>query len=188
MIEESSSWRQHMVTNIQTQLLGRDISFPVEESKFAYWLVVMRLIVGWWFLNSGLDKFLAWPFDASWFVGGAAAGSVLAPVVTLFSDGILLSFTNVMVPLGQTLIGLGLILGAMTKLAAFFGAFLMTFFYFINGQTGGWQHGVITGDLLGLLIFAMIATLGAGRVLGVDAVLAKTSFVRNHPRLRYFIG
>jgi thiosulfate dehydrogenase [quinone] large subunit len=64
----------------------------------------------------------------------------------------------------------------------------MTFFYFINGETGGWAHGVITGDLLGLLIFAMIATLGAGRVLGVDAYLAKTAFVKEHPRLRYFIG
>jgi thiosulfate dehydrogenase [quinone] large subunit len=177
-----------MVTNIQTQLLGRDVSFPVEESRFAYWLVLMRLIVGWWFLHAGLDKFLAWPFDASWFVGGAAAETTLGPLVTLFADGVLLSFTNIMVPLGQTLIGLGLIVGALTRLAAFFGAFLMTFFYFINGETGGWAHGVITGDLLGLLIFAMIATLGAGRVLGVDAYLAKTSFVREHPRLRYLIG
>ena len=86
------------------------------------------------------------------------------------------------------LIGLGLLVGALTKLAAFFGAFLMVFFYFINGETGGWAHGVITGDLLGLLIFAMIATLGAGRVLGVDAYLAQTAIVEDHPRLRYLIG
>jgi len=177
-----------MATPIHTQLLGRDVSFPVDESRLAYWLVVMRLIVGWWFLHAGLDKFLAWPFDASWFVGGAAAQTTLGPVVTLFADGTLLAFTNIMVPLGQVLIGLGLILGALTRLAAFFGAFLMVFFYFINGETGGWAHGVITGDLLGLLIFAMIATLGAGRVLGVDAYLAETAFVTDHPRLRHIIG
>ena len=177
-----------MATDIQTRLLGRDVSFPMDESLLAYWLVVLRLIVGWWFLHAGLDKFLAWPFDASWFVGGAAAETTLGPVLVLFSDGVLLSFTNVMVPLGQTLIGLGLIVGALTRLAAFFGAFLMVFFYFVNGETGGWSHGVITGDLLGLLIFAMIATLGAGRVLGVDSYLARTEFVKNHPRLRYVIG
>ena len=177
-----------MATNIQTRLLGQNVSFPVEESRLAYWLVVLRLIVGWWFLHAGLDKFLAWPFDASWFVGGAAVQTSLGPVLTLFSDGVLLSFTNVMVPVGQTLIGLGLIVGALTRLAAFFGAFLMVFFYFVNGETGGWAHGVVTGDLLGLLIFAMIATLGAGRVLGVDAYLAKTTVVQNHPRLRHFIG
>jgi len=34
----------------------------------------------------------------------------------------------------------------------------------------------------------MIATLGAGSVLGIDAYLAKTKFVEDHPRLRYFIG
>ncbi|MEF8936953.1 MAG: hypothetical protein V5A32_03275 [Halovenus sp.] len=35
------------------------------------------------------------------------------------------------------MIGLGLIVGALTRTAAFFGAFLMVFFYFINGETGG---------------------------------------------------
>jgi thiosulfate dehydrogenase [quinone] large subunit len=148
----------------------------------------MRLTVGWWMLHSGLDKFLAWPFDAGWFVGGAAGGTSLGPLVTLFAGEAGLAFVNIMIPLGQTLIGLGLILGALTRLASFFGAFLMTFFYFINGETGGWAHGVVTGELLGLLIFAMIATLGAGRVLGIDAYLAPTNLFQNHPKLRWLIG
>ncbi|NLV09896.1 DoxX family membrane protein [Halomicrobium mukohataei] len=177
-----------MPEQIDTRLLGRKVTFGVSGPWLAYWLVIMRLVVGWWLLHAGLDKFASWPFDASWFIGGAAAGTSIGPFVTLFSDGILLSFTNVMIPLGQTLIGLGLILGALTRLAAFFGAFLMLFFYFINGETGGWSHGLVTGDLLGLLLFAMIATLGAGRVLGVDAYLARTAFVRDHPKLRYLIG
>lgn len=177
-----------MVTNVDTQLLGRDVSFNVSETWLAYWLVLMRLAVGWWMLHAGLDKFLAWPFDASWFVGGAAAGTTLGPFVTLFSEGAALTFVNIMVPLGQTLIGLGVILGALTRLAAFFGAVLMTFFYFINGETGGWAHGLVTGELLGILIFAMIATLGAGRVLGVDKYLAKSEIFENNPKLKWFIG
>lgn len=177
-----------MTTTIDTRLLGRDISFEVAEPWLAYWLVIMRFSVGWWLLHAGMDKIWGWPFDASWFVGGAAAGTTLGPFVTLFSEGVLLTVTNIAVPVGQLLIGLGLVLGALTRLAAFFGAFLMLFFYFINGETGGWAHGVITGEFLGLVIFGMIATLGAGRVLGVDAYLAKTEFVRNHPRLRYVIG
>jgi thiosulfate dehydrogenase [quinone] large subunit len=175
------------MTDITTQLAGRDVSFPVAEQWLAHWLVVMRLVVGWWMLHAGLDKFVNWPFDASWFVGGAAQGTSLGPVVTLFSDGAALTFTNYMVPIGQTLIGLGLILGALTRLAAFFGALLMMFFYFINGETGAWAHGVVTGELLGIVIFGMIATLGAGRVLGVDAYLAETDIVSDHPKLRYLI-
>jgi thiosulfate dehydrogenase [quinone] large subunit len=177
-----------MTIDIDTRLLGRDVSFNLAEPWLAYWLVIMRVIVGWWMLHAGLDKLAAWPFDASWFVGGAAAGTSLGPFVTLFSDGILLTFVNVAIPLGQTAIGLGLILGALTRTAAFFGAFLLMFFYFINGETGGWSHGVVTGELLGIVICGMIATLGAGKVLGVDAYLAETDFVQQHPRLQFLIG
>ncbi len=175
-------------STVTARMLGRDVSYPVSDAWLSYWLVILRLIAGWWILHAGLDKIANWPFDAGWFVSGAAQGTSLGPVVTLFSDGILLSFVNVAIPIGQLMIGLGLIVGALTRTAAFFGAFLMMFFYFINGETGGWAHGVVTGELLGLLIFGMIATLGAGRVLGIDAYLAKTEFVKNHPRLQYLIG
>jgi thiosulfate dehydrogenase [quinone] large subunit len=177
-----------MGTNVETRLLGRKVSFTFAEPWLAYWLVILRVTVGWWMLHAGLDKFLAWPFDASWFVGGAAAGTTLGPIVTLFSEGAALSFVNIMVPLGQTLIGLGLVLGALTRLASFFGAMLMTFFYFINGETGGWAHGLVTGELLGLLLFAMFATIGAGRVLGVDAYLAEMDLFKNNARLQWLIG
>ncbi|MHB9285454.1 DoxX family protein [Halobacteriales archaeon Cl-PHB] len=151
-------------------------------------MVLLRLTAGWWLLHAGLDKLMNWPFDASWFVGGAAQGTIVGPFVTMFSDGALLTFTNIAVPVGQFLIGLGLILGALTRAAAFFGAVLMMFFYFINGQTGGWSHGLVTSELLGIMIFGTIAALGAGRVLGLDSYLAKTDFFQNHPKLQYFIG
>ena len=35
-----------MVTDIHTRLLGRRVAFPVAESWLAYWLVVLRLVVG----------------------------------------------------------------------------------------------------------------------------------------------
>lgn len=174
-------------SSVQTRMLGREVSFTVSQPWLAYWLVIMRLVAGWWLLHAGLDKLLAWPFDASWFVGGAAQQTTLAPFLAPFSDGVLSTFTNVAVPVGQLLIGLSLVLGALTRTAAFFGAFMMMFFYFINGETEGWAHGVVTGELLGILVFGTIATLGAGRVLGVDAILAKTEFFRNHPRLQYLI-
>ncbi len=177
-----------MTLNIRTRLLGSDVSFQLSEPWLAYWLVIMRFIAGWWLLHAGLDKLVNWPFDASWFVGSAGADTSLGPFVTLFSDGIALTFVNVAVPLGQFAIGLGLVLGALTRTAAFFGAFLMMFFYFINGETGGWTHGVVTGELLGIVIYGMIATLGAGRILGLDAWLMETDFVQNHPRLRFFMG
>jgi thiosulfate dehydrogenase [quinone] large subunit len=175
------------MTDVRTQLIGRDVSFTVSEQWLAYWLVVLRLVVGWWLLHAGLDKLLSWPFNASWFLGGAAQGTSLGPLLAPFTDGILLTFTNIAIPVGQVLIGLGVMVGALTRLASFFGAFMMVFFYFINGETGGWAHGLVTGELLGLLLFAMFASLGAGRVLGIDAYLVETEFVDQHPKVRYLV-
>jgi thiosulfate dehydrogenase [quinone] large subunit len=62
------------------------------------------------------------------------------------------------------------------------------FFYFINGETGAWSHGLVTAELLGIVIYGMIATIGAGRVLGIDAYLVETDFVQSRPRLQYFVG
>ena len=176
-----------MSTRVDAELLGRDVSTDVPGSWLAFWLVVMRVVGGWWLLHAGLDKIWAWPFDAAWFVGGKATGTSLGPVVTLFDSGVLLDFVNVAIPLGQTAIGLGLIVGAMTRTAAFFGAVLLLFFFIINGETGAWSHGVVTVELLGIVLYGAIASLGAGRVLGIDAYLVETDVVRSHPRLRYLL-
>jgi thiosulfate dehydrogenase [quinone] large subunit len=49
---------------------------------------------------------------------------------------------NVAVPFGQVAIGLGLIVGLLTRLAAFFGALVMFLFYFGNRSV---EHGPING-------------------------------------------
>ncbi|MEF8936952.1 MAG: hypothetical protein V5A32_03270 [Halovenus sp.] len=42
---------------------------------------------------------MGWPFEAGWFVSGAAAGTSLGPVVTQFSDGALLTLINFAIPM-----------------------------------------------------------------------------------------
>ncbi|WP_225336348.1 DoxX family protein [Halomicrobium urmianum] len=177
-----------MATNQPTiELLGEERDFEYADGVAGYVLVLTRLIVGYWFLHAGWTKFAfvaGEPFDAAGFLanaGGPLAGFFAAVAGTPW----LLEFTNVMIPLGEFLIGLGLILGAMTRLAAFFGGFLMVMFYLGNAD---WAHGYVNGDLLGLLAFVIVGAFAAGRILGVDAVLERTAFVRRHPRLRYLLG
>jgi thiosulfate dehydrogenase [quinone] large subunit len=173
---------------LETRLLGRRVTFSLSGPWTAYWMRFVSLIIGWYFLHAGLDKVVNWPFDASWFVGGAAEASILAPVITPFSDGLALAFVNVAIPVGQVLIGLGLVVGGLTRIAAFFGAVLMTFFYFVNGPGGAWSHGMVNGDLTALLLFATVVVFGSGQVLGLDSYLRRTEFVKDHPRLRYVLG
>ncbi|MFB6232710.1 MAG: DoxX family protein [Haloarculaceae archaeon] len=152
-----------------------------------YTLLLVRLVTGYWFLHSGWTKFAfvaGEPFSAAGYLANAQS-----PIAWLF--GIvaetpwLLEFTNFMIPIGEFLIGLGLIVGALTRLAAFFGVVLMTLFYLGNAS---WAHGYVNGDLLGLLMFVIIGVLAAGRIAGVDAILEETDIVDQRPWLRYLLG
>jgi len=77
---------------------------------------------------------------------------------------------NVAVPWGEVLIGLGVIVGLLTRLAAFWGAFMMLMFYL-----GNWDisHGYINGDFAYMLVFLSVAAFGAGRILGLDAYVRR---------------
>jgi len=51
-----------------------------------------------------------------------------------------------------------------------------------------WTQGYVNGDLMGLLLFAIVGVFAAGRVLGVDAVTEETAIVQQRPWLRYLLG
>ncbi|GAB3671092.1 DoxX family protein [Halopiger thermotolerans] len=166
---------------------GRRQEFEYADGAAGYALVLIRLVVGYWFLHAGWTKFAfvaGEPFDAAGYLANAET-----PIAPLFEFVVgtpwLLEFTNVMIPVGEFLIGLGLVLGALVRLAAFFGGVLMTLFYLGNAD---WAHGYVNGDLLGLLMFVLVGVFAAGRLLGVDAYLEETEFVKRRPWLRYLLG
>jgi thiosulfate dehydrogenase [quinone] large subunit len=61
----------------------------------------------------------------------------------------------------------------------------MVFFYLGNAS---WAHGLVNGDLMGLLLFVTLGVLGAGRVLGLDAYLEDVEFVQQNRALKYLLG
>lgn len=99
-------------------------------------------------------------------------------------------FLNVAVPYGELLIGLGLLVGGLTRLAAFWGAFMMLMFYFGNWDVA---HGLVNGDFAYMLVFLAVAAFGAGRILGVDSYIEAYEIdgeplVERYPTLRYVLG
>ncbi|PSP80301.1 DoxX family protein [Halobacteriales archaeon QS_1_68_20] len=125
-------------------------------------------MIGFAFLYSGVDKILG-GFGAEGYLIHAA-GANGNPLEGLFlwmgQTGWFVDFVNVAVPWGETAIGPGIIVGLLTRLAAFFGALMMLLFYF-----GNWDmaHGPINSDFAYMLVFLSIAAFGAGRILGLDA-------------------
>ena len=43
-------------------------------------------------------------------------------------------------------------------------------------------------SLFGLMMFVIVGTLAAGRILGLDAIIEKMEFVRQRPALKYLLG
>jgi len=145
------------------------------------------------FLQSGVDKVLSGSFSAAGYLQNApqANGSPLAGLfTTMGSSQLFIDFVNVAVPWGEALIGLALLVGAFTRLAAFWGAFMMLLFYFGNWDVA---HGYINGDFAYMLVFLSVAAFGAGRVLGLDPrieayKIGDEPLIERYPWLRYLLG
>lgn len=137
------------------------------------WLVI-RLYVGYQWIQGGWGKLTgAKPFDATGFLKGAAAKAVPAtpggkPVVQAWWGDFLNNFAipnaklfNVMVPWGEFLVGLALILGFATIFAAIMGM-TMNFAFLLSGTVSSNPNYLI-------LQFILVAVGGAyAGYIGID--------------------
>lgn len=173
-----------MPQNVHLAVLDREWSLALSGPLTGYWVVFLRLLLGWWFLHAGLIKY-ATPgtFSTGWFL--EIQGTLVSPVLNAFAGGWTEVALNALIPLLEVLIGLALLVGGFTRLASAFGGGMMFFFYF--GKEA-WRRGFVNGDLLGLVLFLTVIVLGAGRVWGIDAVLEETAIVQSHPWIRYLLG
>jgi len=158
-----------------------------------WFILALRLMMGIAFLQSGASKVLSGSFDAGGYLtqGVVANGSPVADFfVAIGNTPWLIDVVNIAVPWGEVLIGLGLIVGGLTRLAAFWGAFLMLMFYLGNWDIG---HGYINGDFAYMLVFLSVAAFGAGRIIGLDAAIEQYDvggqpLVERYPWMRYILG
>ena len=177
-----------MTHRLTTTVFGREYTLELSAGLVGYWITFLRLLGGWWFFNRGLGKYAnlwsrADPFSAGWFL--EIEGTLVSPFLNAFAGGATEAFVNVTIPIAEVLIGLGLLLGVLTRLAASSATIMMFFFYFGNEA---WRDGYINGDFLGLVLFLTILVFGAGRVFGLDAYIERTDIVDSHPWLRYLLG
>ena len=105
-----------------------------ESNSSAIILALFRLYIGYTFFTHGLQK-LTGGFDASGFLQGTVKNPGVEAWWVSFLNGVALpnvALFNILVPWGEVLIGLGLILGCLTTAAAFFGA-VMNFSFLFSG-------------------------------------------------------
>ena len=165
------------------------------HSLSAWFVLSLRLMMGWAFAYSGFTKIVAAePFDAGGYLEFSAAtnGNPLAGLFAwMGSTPWFVEFANVFVPATQLLIGTALILGAFVRLAALGGAMQMMLFY-LGGWTGE-ALALFDSTLVYAMVFLTVAAFGAGRILGLDAYIERLevggeALIEKLPALRYLLG
>ncbi|KJS79753.1 MAG: Crp/Fnr family transcriptional regulator [Peptococcaceae bacterium BICA1-8] len=151
--------------------------FLRENVYASYFLALVRVYLGWSWITAGWGK-ITGGFDATGFLVGAVKKSVGDhPAVQGWWASFLEGFAmpnagifNFMIPAGEFLVGLGLIVGGLTTLAVFFGM-MMNFAFLFSGSTS------TNVQMILLSIFVIVAGANAGR-LGIDYYILP--YLRKH--------
>src|SRR5699024_3724175 len=131
-------------------------------------LMVIRIYLGYVWLTSGVGKWMSGAFDATGFLEGAIASAAGDnPVVqswwATFLEHVALpnvEFFNVLIPWGEVLVGIALLLGIFTNFAALMGI-TMNFAFLFSGTISPNAQMVL------LTVFLLVAGYNAGRY-GLD--------------------
>ncbi|MFH0068442.1 DoxX family protein [Peribacillus sp. NPDC056705] len=137
-------------------------------------LAVLRVYLGYTWVMAGWGKLTGGQFDASGFLQGALANSTGEhPAVqgwwVVFLENVAIpnvEIFNTLVPWGEFLVGIGLLVGCFTKTAVFFGL-VMNFSYLFSGTTS------TNPQLVLLSMFILVSAMNAGRY-GVDGMIIPT--------------
>ena len=156
----------------------------IVERSHQVGIALLRIAVGVIFLWAGLEKiFAAEPWSAAGFLEFGTGGSLGWPFVTgevaegtvfnpthdfwagLAANETAMSAINVLVPFGQIGIGLGLILGLLTRFSAAMGTLMMLFFFLAAWD---FAFGIVNQHLTYAVVTAFLGLIGAGNYLGLD--------------------
>ena len=174
--------RQPAERTLNTEMLGRSVSFNYSETWVGYSLLGLRLVMAWIFLQAGLEKLadggwgdpLAWS-SAGFLQNAVAEANPFHGLFTWFAEyG---SIVDPLVIFGQILIGLALLLGVFVRFAALMGGLQMLLFW-----TAAWEGGLAEGfpvahgyfidsSFVYMVLLFALGAWGAGRILGLDAKL-----------------
>jgi thiosulfate dehydrogenase [quinone] large subunit len=169
----------------------------------AYGILALRIVTGFYFLWAGLDKLFSWiggaePFSAAGFLAFGTAGTTSAAVaegtivnpthqlwVGLASNSALLNTVDVLVPYGQVLIGLALILGFATRFSAVMGFLMMAF---ITTASWDFAHGWMNATTFLGIVTLIVGVIRAGEIYGIDAIVDEQPIVKRTPALQWVLG
>lgn len=142
------------------------------------WLVALRVAIGWHFLYEGVVK-LANPNWSSVGYLLDSKGFLSGFYHWLASDPALLRVVDVMNVWGLIAIGLGLILGLLTRAATWCGIILLAGYYLSHPPLVGLTYGlpaegsylIVNKTLIELVGLVVLLNFPTGRSIGIDRLI-----------------
>lgn len=147
-------------------------------------IVFFRWAMAWTFLYAASHQV----FDPSWSaIGFLAKTKTFHDFFSMFAAPGVAPVTTFLVEWGHLLIGLSLLFGLMTRVSAFFGAFLMIVYWFAHMDfpyIDDKSNFIMEFHLVyaGVLVWLMAAK--AGHVFGLDGWIERHKVIDNYPALR----
>ena len=148
-------------------------------------VVGLRLTMGWIFVWAGFDKLIR-GFSAEGFLVHATKGPLSGMFQNIAENTTALTAIEQLVIWGEILIGIALIFGVLTRFAAFWGATMMLLFYV--AQLPPEHNPFMEYYLIYALVLAALGALGAGRIMGFDALIGRHPLVRRVPGAAFLLG
>ncbi|MBI2482648.1 DoxX family protein [Candidatus Uhrbacteria bacterium] len=152
------------------------------------WLVVLlRVAMGWMLLYAGITKVL----DPAWTAAGYLRNAhTFSAFYQWFAQPGNIEWVNALNAWGLTLIGIALFVGLGVRVAAPLGAALMLLYYFpvLQFPHPNAHSYLVDEHIVYALALLVLAAMGAGRMMGLDAWCARLPLCRRYPRLRSIFG
>lgn len=151
---------------------------PHYTDSQAVGLVALRLLIGWHFLYEGLAKLLnpnwtaaGYLMDAKWLFAGVFREMATSP--TLLE---IINFLNIW---GLLLIGLGLIVGLLTRVAGIAGILLLGLYYFAHPPFVGLEYGlpaegsywIVNKNLIEMAALLVLVLFPTSHIVGLERLL-----------------
>ena len=155
-------------------------SLNLKNNLIASFLTLLRILIGWQFLYEGLIKLFNPAWTARPFLEGSRwiFGDLFRWMISGNTGMWIVDAANAY---GLTLIGLALILGIFTRLAAWGGVTLLLMYYIAYPPFGGFSYGspsegsylIVNKNMIEIFALILLALTNAGNYYGLDGLRKK---------------
>ncbi len=155
------------------------IKFKLSNTQ-TFWLVALRVIIGWHFLYEGLVKVV----NPNWSATGYLMDSegifkdIFISMASNPDTMLVVDFLNIW---GLIAIGVGLILGTFTRIATWSGITLLAMYYFSHPPFLGYNYAipmegsymVVNKILIELVAMVVLVLFPTGKIIGIDRLICR---------------